>query len=374
MPGEGDSDFGGVNLGRERGPTLDQDWWGKGSGLFLVAGPCAAESEDQLLETARALKASGRVALFRAGVWKPRTRPDSFEGVGIRALPWLSAVKRETGLSVATEVANGRHVESAMKEGMDVLWLGARTTANPFSVQEIADSLRGASVPVLVKNPVHADLSLWMGAIERLGNAGLTRIMAVHRGFAMGEPLRYRNRPIWRIPIELKRHFPDLPIISDPSHISGKRGLIPEICQKALDRGMNGLMIEVHPNPAEALSDSEQQITPQHFCRILDGLRPKRESSPCEGFEREIEFLRDRLGIVDQDLLRILKMRMDIVDEIGDLKKKNNITAFQAGRMNEVLEEYRGRAEDFNLEKDYVEEIYHVIHNESVKRQGQIFG
>ena len=345
----------------------------KEGALFVVAGPCSAESEEQLLSTAKLLKASGRVSLFRAGVWKPRTRPDSFEGMGERALPWLTRVKEETGFPVAVEVANAGHVELVLKHGVDALWLGARTTANPFSVQEIADSLRGVSIPVMIKNPINVDLSLWIGAIERIHNVGLTDIMAIHRGFATGEVNQYRNRPVWRIPIELKHHFPELPVICDPSHISGKRSLIPEICQKALDRGMNGLMVEVHCRPDEALSDSRQQITPENFCQIVEGLQLKREHPTDIVFEKEIELLRDKLGTVDQELLKVLKMRMDIVDEIGILKKKNNVTAFQVARMNEMLEEYREQAENINLEKDYVEEVYNVIHNQSVKRQTWIF-
>ena len=342
--------------------------------LFIVAGPCAVESEEQLMAIARGLwSASGRVSLFRAGVWKPRTRPNCFEGVGAKALPWLAALKGETGLPVAVEVANAQHVELALKHGIDVLWLGARTTANPFSVQEIADSLKGVSIPVMVKNPIHLDLSLWMGALERLKKAGIERMMAIHRGFAVGELSRYRNQPVWRIPMELKRRCPELPIICDPSHIAGKRSLIPEICQKALDRGMNGLMIEVHHCPQEALSDSKQQITPESFCRILKGLQVKSERSASAGFEREIESLREKLNGVDRELLKVLRMRMDIVDEIGELKKRNNVTAFQVGRMNEILQEYMERAEDFNLEKEYLKEIYHVVHSESIKRQTQIF-
>ena len=352
---------------------LNHSWCAKERALFVVAGPCSAESEKQLLLTARLLKASGKVSCFRAGIWKPRTRPDSFEGVGEKALPWLAKVKRETRLPVAVEVANARHVELALKHEIDVLWLGARTTVNPFSVQEIADSLKGVSIPIMIKNPINVDLPLWIGAIERIGNAGLTNIIAVHRGFATGEASKYRNRPVWRIPIELKRHLPELPIICDPSHISGNRALIPEISQKALDRGMNGLMIEVHCCPEEALSDSWQQITPEKFCRILEDLQLKSEHFSDIGFEKEIELLREKLNVVDQELLRILKMRMDVVDEIGKLKKENNVTAFQVVRMNEMLEEYREHAENFNLEKGYVEEVYNIIHNQSVKRQTWIF-
>ena len=339
----------------------------------LVAGPCSAESEEQLLTTALQLRETGKVSLFRAGVWKPRTRPDSFEGVGERALPWLGTVKQETGLPITTEVANARHVELALRQGIDVLWLGARTTANPFSVQEIADSLKGVTVPVMIKNPIHADLSLWIGAIERMFNSGLKEIVAVHRGFATGDAGKYRNRPFWRIPIELKGHFPHLPIICDPSHISGDRVLLPEVCQKALDRGMNGLMIETHCRPEMALSDSLQQVTPQELGHILDNLQLKSEAPPSVGFEREIERLRDRLNLVDQDIMKILKARMDIVDEIGELKKKNNVTALQVKRMNQMLAEYREQAEDFHLEKDYVEEVFNIIHNQSVKKQTWIF-
>ena len=349
--------------------SLNNKWCTKKGPLFIVAGPCAAESDEQLLSTAKLLKDSGKISLFRAGIWKPRTRPESFEGIGTPALSWMLMVKRETGLPVAIEVANAKHVELALKYDVDVLWLGARTTINPFSVQEIADALKGVSIPIMIKNPISADLPLWIGAIERIRNAGQNQIVAVHRGFAIGTSAQYRNYPVWKIPVELKGHFPDLPIICDPSHISGKRSLVPEVCQKALDWGMDGLMVEVHCRPEEALSDSEQQVTPEIFCQILDDLRFNRGSSGSKGIEKEIEFLRSKIGTIDQELLGILKMRMDVVEEIGKLKKKNNLKAFQSAWMNKVLEEYRVRAIDFNLGKDYVEEIYRIIHKESVKHQ-----
>ena len=336
------------------GQIWDKNWPAKNDeGLFLVAGPCSAESQEQLLETAKGLEASGRVSLFRAGVWKPRTRPHSFEGVGIRALPWLVEVRRETGLPVATEVANGKHVEAALGHGIDVLWLGSRTTTSPFAVQEIADSLKGVSIPVMVKNPINADVSLWMGAFERLTDAGVTQLMAVHRGFSTWGAIRYRYNPVWKVPMELKRHFPQLPIICDPSHICGKRDTIPEICQKALDWDMNGLMVEVHCRPDEALSDSQQQVTPKDFCHILESLRFEREGDESKDFESEIDFLRGQLGFVDRELLWILKMRREIVEKISEFN------------MDEVLREHEEQFDGTHLEKDYIKKIYRAINNKS---------
>ena len=312
--------------------------------LFVAAGPCSAQSEEQLLATAFPLKACGKVCLFRVEIWKVGSSKEA------EALPWLETVKRETGLPVAIEVATAGHVELALKHGIDVLWLGANTTVSPFSVQGIADSLKGVSVPVMIKNPINADLSLWMGAIERMAHGSSGHIMAVHRGLGI--------HPVWRISTELKRHFPQLPIVFDPTHIYGRKMSIPEICQKALDRGMSGLMVEVQCHP-----ESPQRFTPEEFCRMLDRLQIGREDS------QGAVFLKDKLNAVDRELLGVLEMRMDIVDKIGRLKKENDITAFQVARMNEIIQSYRQQAESLNLEKGYIEKIYHIIHNESVKRQ-----
>ena len=342
-------------------------------GPFLIAGPCSAETEDQVLAVAKALKNTKKIGLFRAGVWKPRTRPHHFSGRGTIALKWLQKVRKKVGIRTAVEVANSKHVEDALKHDIDVLWIGARTTVNPFSVQEIVDSLKGVSIPVMIKNPITADLSLWMGAIERAENAGITNIVAIHRGFSTGETSKYRNRPLWRIPMELKRLRPELPIICDPSHIAGKRDLILHICQKAIYLDMDGLMLEVHNHPEKALSDSQQQLTPTQWNVIVSNLHAKRRIPATENFEKEIALLREQIDQIDEELFKLLKGRMNIVEKIGQLKKKNNITAFQVDRMQQNLSDYLEMAEELELRQNYIREIYGIIHNESVKRQTELF-
>lgn len=339
---------------------------------LVIAGPCSAESEEQVMSIARELKDSGKVDVFRAGIWKPRTRPNSFEGVGLIGLPWLERVKNELGMPISTEVANASHVELALKHNVDILWIGARTTVSPFAIQEIADALRGVDIPVMVKNPINADLALWMGAIERFSNVGLTKLAAIHRGFSTAEVSKYRNKPMWSLPIELKRLLPDLPIICDPSHITGKRDLIAEVCQKAMDVNMDGLMIETHINPDKALSDASQQVTPINLLKILTNLSLRNEKTEDKDFEETLEKLRSKIDHVDRDLLELLHMRMNIVQEIGLAKKENNITPLQLGRMDSLIKNRNELGKKLGLEQKYIDELFHVIHTESVRVQTKI--
>lgn len=339
---------------------------------LVIAGPCSAESEEQMLAIAHQVKELDKVQVFRAGIWKPRTRPNTFEGVGMIGLPWLQRVKQETGLLVTTEVANASHVELALKHDIDILWIGARTTVSPFAVQEIAEALKGVDIPVMVKNPINADLALWMGAIERFYTVGLTKLAAIHRGFSSAEKTKYRNLPIWSIPIELKRNLPDLPIICDPSHIAGNRSLIAETCQKAMDVNMDGLMIETHINPDKALSDAKQQITPTRLTDIINNLSLRNEFSEDKNFEETLVKLRMGIDKVDREIIELLKMRMNAVYEIGQTKKDSNITPLQIGRMDHVMRERCQLASKIGLEEKYIEDLFHVIHTESVRQQTKI--
>jgi len=339
---------------------------------LVVAGPCSAESEEQMLTTARELVQIEDVRIFRAGIWKPRTRPNNFEGHGEVALPWLKTVKEETGLLTATEVANAGHVELALKYGVDILWIGARTTVNPFSVQEIADALRGTNIPVMIKNPINVDLALWLGAIERLEAVGLKKLVAIHRGFSVAEKSRYRNEPMWKLPIELKRRLPEMPLICDPSHITGRRDMILEVSQKALDIDMDGLMIETHPNPDAAWSDASQQVTPEILNQIIKSLSLRTEFSSDRNLEHELEILRSRIDRFDNELIEVLANRMKIVSEIGELKKKGQITAFQVHRMDQMLKAREDSALKLGLAKKYIDEVFNIIHDESVRHQTKI--
>lgn len=334
---------------------------------LLIAGPCSAESEFQVCETARQLAALD-VNIFRAGLWKPRTRPDSFEGVGKKGLTWLKKVKRETGMLVATEVASQQHVLQALEAGIDVLWIGARSTANPFTVQEIAGALENSGVIVLVKNPVNPELQLWIGAIERLIRAGITKIAAVHRGFSTYEKTEYRNKPIWQIPIELMQRMPGIPVISDPSHICGNRNIFP-VLQNAIDLNYAGFMIEVHHDPDTALSDALQQITPNALKNILLSLQNKKLKTDNEDFVHQLEALRQRIDKLDDRLISVLKERMSVSENIGTLKLANNITILQPDRWQEIVTNARKTALEINLNPDFVEKIFSTIHEESINKQ-----
>lgn len=338
---------------------------------ILIAGPCSAETEEQVLETARGLKSVG-VDLFRAGIWKPRTRPGAFEGVGAPGLKWLQKVKQETGMKVTTEVANTQHVFDAMKHGIDVFWIGARTTVNPFSVQEVADAMQGLDIPVLIKNPINADLKLWIGAIERIAKAGVSRIGVIHRGFHYHGETKYRNTPMWQLPIELKRQFPDLQIICDNSHICGRRDLLQAVAQQALDLNYDGLMTEVHPTPDDAWSDAAQQITPHRFGVMIKELVIREQTTDDVSFLKTIDYLRHRIDEIDNQLMDLFGKRMEVADQIGEYKKENNIAILQPTRWNEILEHACQIGKEKGLSKRFVETVLRAVHQESISHQAKV--
>ncbi len=351
---------------------LPEELWEPGKFPLVMAGPCSAESEGQVLRTARQLAAVSEVKVYRAGLWKPRTRPGYFEGVGEKGLPWLQRVKRETGLKTAVEVARPDHVEQALKYGVDVLWLGARTVVSPFVVQELAEALRGVPVIVMVKNPITPDLKLWMGALERINAVGIKSLLAIHRGFHYFEKSPFRNAPMWEIPIELKRLVPQLPIVVDPSHICGRRDLLQEISQKAIDLEMDGLMLEVHENPAQALTDAAQQISPEVLKNLLETLiLRKRSGSPA--FESRLEVLRTEIDKLDGELLQILAKRLEIIDEIGDYKRDNNITILQMKRWAGIISDRLSIGTHLGLDEGFLKKLLNLIHKESIQRQTRIF-
>ncbi|MEG2573184.1 MAG: bifunctional 3-deoxy-7-phosphoheptulonate synthase/chorismate mutase type II [Bacteroides sp.] len=331
---------------------------------MIIAGPCSAETEEQVMETAKQLASKG-IKIFRAGIWKPRTKPGGFEGVGVEGLTWLKEVKKETGMYVATEVATAKHVYEALKQGIDLLWIGARTTANPFAVQEIADALKGVDVPVLIKNPVNPDLELWIGALERIHNAGLKRLGVIHRGFSSYDKKIYRNLPQWHIPIELRRRMPELPIFCDPSHIGGKRELIASLSQQAMDLNFDGLIIESHCNPDCALSDAEQQVTPDILDYILNLLVIRKETQSTEN----LAILRQQIDECDNSLIETLAKRMRVSREIGMFKKEHNITVLQTGRYNEILDKRGTQGEQCGMDGEFMKKIFEAIHEESVRQQ-----
>lgn len=337
---------------------------------LIIAGPCSAESQEQLLATAKGLE--DKATIFRAGVWKPRTRPNSFEGVGPKALEWLKVVKQETSLKVATEVANAQHVEACLKADIDVLWLGARTTVNPFYVQEIAEALRGVDVKVMIKNPLHPELSLWMGATERLNQVGVSQLSAIHRGFFTLEKSAFRNEPKWEIPIKLKRLVPELPIICDPSHISGAPQMLSEVSQTAMDLNMDGLMIETHYNPSVALSDAQQQITPKELGVLLDNLILRTSTNANTEFRTLLNNLRTEIDAIDKKLVDIVGQRTEIVREIGRYKKENAVTILQIERWFEILKSRKDWGHDTNLDPQMVGELFELIHKHSVLTQTHI--
>jgi chorismate mutase len=339
---------------------------------FLIAGPCSAESRIQVLETGRALAKKGDASIFRAGVWKPRTRPGSFEGIGEPALGWLQDLKAETGMPVATEVANAHHVEACLKNNIDYLWIGARTTVNPFYVQEIAEALRGVDIPVLVKNPLHPDIGLWIGALERFNQCGINQLMAIHRGFYSYEATPYRNVPKWDLAIKLKRSIPNLPIICDPSHIAGDANLISDVSQIALDLDMDGFMIESHCDPASALSDAKQQITPEVLHQLMNDLIMPKATHESEDFNRELNKMRSVIDKYDNELLDVIQKRMKLVAEIGKAKKENNVTTFQIERFFHILSTRKSTGLELGLSKDMVYELFELIHKHSINIQNKI--
>ena len=331
---------------------------------IVIAGPCSAETEDQVMDTATQLCKKG-IKIFRAGIWKPRTKPGGFEGVGTVGLPWMNRVQQELGMLVATEVATPKHVEAALEADIDILWVGARTVANPFAMQELADSLRGTDVPVLVKNPVNPDLELWIGALERINGAGVKRLGVIHRGFSSYDKKIYRNLPMWHIPIELRRRIPALPIFGDPSHIGGKRELIAPLCQQAMDLGFEGLVVESHCNPDSAWSDASQQVTPEVLDFILDKLVIRNITQSTES----LEALRRQIDECDNSLLELLAKRMRVSREIGQYKREHNMTVVQTDRYNEILDKRGAQGVLCGMDGDFVKTIFEAIHEESVRQQ-----
>lgn len=339
---------------------------------LVIAGPCSAETEEQVLAIAHALKNSD-VSIFRAGIWKPRTRPGGFEGVGEKGLKWLRKAKEETGLLLAVEVANAHHVKLALQYDIDVLWIGARTTVNPFAVQEIADVLQNTDKIVLLKNPVNPDLSLWIGGVERLQKAGIKKIGVIHRGFSTYDKTKYRNNPEWQIPIELQSKFPNLPLICDPSHITGKRNMIQEVSQQALDLNYDGLMIETHSNPDDAWSDAAQQITPDVLKQLFVDLKVRKVFDETGDFNSQLTNLRTQIDELDSKLISILAKRMQIADAIGQLKKEKNVAVLQSNRWNEVLRRMIAEGEGKGLSEEFILRLFKAIHQESIVHQEKVF-
>nr|WP_321487387.1 chorismate mutase [uncultured Draconibacterium sp.] len=339
---------------------------------LLISGPCSLETEEQTMETARLLAKDKRVFVFRGGVWKPRTRPGSFEGVGSIGLKWLQQVKEETDLPVGTEVANAQHTEEALKAGLDVLWIGARSTASPFVVQEIADVLKGTDTVVMIKNPVNPDVQLWMGAVERIHQAGIKNIVGIHRGFTPFRETKYRNYPNWKTFIELKRLLPNLPVICDPSHIAGTREYLQEISQKAFDMGMEGLMIESHRDPSCALSDAGQQLTPADLGKMLDKLVIRYENAGNPDFDNQLDVLRNRIDAIDAELLETLASRVQIVKQIGEYKRDNNVTALQINRWTQLMENRVKLGKSMDVNETFVKILFQLIHEDSVRMQTEI--
>ena len=334
---------------------------------LVIAGPCSAETEEQVMTTARQSAEKG-CHYFRAGVWKPRTTPGGFEGKGEEALPWLQRVKKETGMLVSTEVAKPEHVELCLKYGIDILWIGARTTANPFAMQDLADALKGTDIPVFVKNPVNPDLELWIGAMERINQAGIKRMAAIHRGFSSFDKKIYRNLPMWQIPMELHRRIPNLPIICDPSHIGGRRELIAPLCQQAMDLGFDGLIVESHCSPDEAWSDAKQQVTPEVLDYILSLLIVRDEHVTTEG----INMLRKQVDELDNELMNLLSKRMRVCREIGQYKKEHNMTVFQANRYSEILDKRGAQGSLLGMSPEFIAQVFESVHEESVRQQVEI--
>ncbi len=341
--------------------SLDKPW--------IISGPCSAESEEQVMETAKEIANVQKPTLLRAGIWKPRTRPNSFEGVGVGGLEWLVNAGREIGTPVTTEVANAQHVEACLKAGVDVLWLGARTTVNPFSVQEIADALKGVDIPVLVKNPLNPDLNLWLGALERINQAGITELGAIHRGFSPFEKTIYRNIPQWEFPIELKLMCPEIPIICDPSHIAGNTELLPFIAQKAMDLDLDGLMIESHVQPSVALSDAKQQVTPKQLWKIVRGLVLRQAEVDAKELKTKLAELRERIDRIDENIIQFLADRMKVAIEIGSYKKKNDVTILQVNRWDEIVKQRKYFGKMLGLSEEFMDRLLQIVHKESIKQQ-----
>lgn len=339
---------------------------------LIISGPCSAETEEQTLATALALAKTGKVDVLRAGIWKPRTRPGSFEGIGAKGLPWLQKAKELTGMPTTVEVATAKQVEDALHFGVDILWIGARTTVNPFSVQDVADALKGVKIPVLIKNPINPDLELWIGAVERIAKSGIEKIGLIHRGFSSYGNTEYRNAPMWHLAIELKRRHPELPMICDPSHISGRRDILQAVAQEAIDLDYDGLMLETHVDPDNAWSDAKQQITPEKFGEMLNNITWRHERTDQKDFNTALEKLRNQINGIDDEILLLLGNRMKIAEKIGQYKKENDITILQTNRWNEILDRGIRAGEKLGLTKDFILKYFDAVHLESINRQNKV--
>jgi chorismate mutase len=339
---------------------------------LIISGPCSAETEEQVLHTATQLAATGMVDVLRAGIWKPRTKPGMFEGVGTKGLPWLKEAKRQTGLPYTVEVATARQVQDALAFEADMLWIGARTTVNPFSVQEVADALRGVNIPVLIKNPINPDLELWTGAVERISRAGIKNIGLIHRGFSAYGNMEYRNAPMWHLAIEMKLKYPDLLFINDPSHICGRRDILMGVMQRAIDLDYDGLMIESHIDPDNAWSDAKQQVTPGRLKEMLQSLTWRKEDVPSAEYHAALEKLRQQINQLDDELMQMLAQRMRVAEQIGTYKKENNITILQTNRWNEIIERAFIKADKMGLSREFITKYFDAVHMESINHQKKI--
>ena len=339
---------------------------------LIISGPCSAETEDQLLATAQRLAATGKINMLRAGIWKPRTKPGMFEGVGAKGLPWLQKAKQITGLPTTVEVATARQVQDALTFDVDVLWIGARTTVNPFSVQEVADALRGVDVPVLIKNPVNPDMDLWSGAVERIARAGIKNIGLIHRGFSSYGNTEYRNAPMWHLAIDMKLKYPEMPFINDPSHICGRRDILLDTMQKAVDLDYDGFIIESHIDPDNAWSDAKQQVTPERLAEMLESIIWRKEDVISEAYHAALEKLRQQINQLDDELMQILGQRMKIAEQIGKYKKENNITILQTNRWNEIIERATAKGDKIGLSKEFITRYFDAVHMESINHQKKV--
>jgi chorismate mutase len=354
----------------EKAKEIVKQKWNKRP--LIISGPCSAETEEQVLQTVQRLAATGKVDMVRAGIWKPRTRPGSFEGIGTKGLPWLQQAKKLTGLPMAVEVATGKQVEDALHFEVDVLWIGARTTVNPFSVQEVADALRGVDVPVLIKNPINPDLELWIGAVERIAKAGVKQLGLIHRGFSSYGNTEYRNAPMWHLAIEMKLRNPGVLMLNDPSHICGRRDILLDVAQKAIDLDYDGLMIESHIDPDNAWSDAKQQVTPEKLAELLDQIIWRKEDVNSEEYHAALEKLRQQINHLDDELMQILGQRMKIAESIGEYKKNNNITILQTNRWNEIIQRAFDKGEKLGLSKEFITKYFDAVHMESISHQNKI--